>query len=237
VNIAHPAIGYIRPVVEGLIIAAVGILPWLGMARLNARVHPEVPWATILTLVYMGVLLAWLNGAGPPRKSAEDRRRRLRLRSQTLVPDAPLTGALPAALGLVVLSVVWTIIGRSSAVPDLAAYPTTEYRWSVFLMSGVMAGVVEEAAFRGYMQTGLEKIDPGRAIFITSFVFAASHITHGIGAVLLLGPGFFVTALLYGVLARQTGSILPGMIIHILGDLSHTFFGRLRGDAGLLFVN
>jgi membrane protease YdiL (CAAX protease family) len=47
----------------------------------------------------------------------------------------------------------------------------------MFIMGGLMSGVVEEAAFRGYMQTGLEKIDPANALVITSLVFAASHIT------------------------------------------------------------
>ena len=107
----------------------------------------------------------------------------------------------------------------------------------MFLMGGVMSGVLEEAAYRGYMQTGLEKVDPANAVLITSLVVAVSHITHGLGAVLLLGPGFFVAAVLYGILAQRTGTILPGMIIHVLGDLSYTFFGLLRGDVSLLFVD
>ena len=40
----------------------------------------------------------------------------------------------------------------------------------------------------------------------------------------------------HGSLARRTGSIVPGMVIHVLGDLAHTHFGLLRGDASLLFV-
>jgi membrane protease YdiL (CAAX protease family) len=98
-----------------------------------------------------------------------------------------------------------------------------------------MSGVVEEAAFRGYMQRGLEQVDPGNAVVVTSLVFAASHLVHGVGALPLL-PGFFMAGLLYGILAKQTGSIVPGMIIHVLGDLAHMFFGVLRGDASLLFV-
>ena len=62
------------------------------------------------------------------------------------------------------------------------------------------------------------------------------HITQGLGALLVLGPGLFVASTLYGALARRTGTILPGMVIHVLGDLSHTYFGVLRGDGSLLFV-
>lgn len=121
-------------------------------------------------------------------------------------------------------------------VPDLALFPTTSYRWSMFIMGGVMSGVVEEVAYRGWMQTGLERHDPDNAILITSLVFAGSHITHGLPTLLLLGPGFFAASMLYGHLARRTGTILPGIAIHVIGDLSYTFFGVLRGDIGLLFA-
>jgi ABC-2 type transport system permease protein/sodium transport system permease protein len=107
----------------------------------------------------------------------------------------------------------------------------------MFIMGGLMSGVVEEAAYRGYMQTGLEQTDPGNAVVITSLVFAVSHITHGLATVLILGPGLFMAAMLYGLLAKRTGTILPGMLLHIVGDLSYTFFGVLRGDASLLFVS
>ncbi|MGH9162647.1 MAG: hypothetical protein ACRD2X_21985 [Vicinamibacteraceae bacterium] len=42
---------------------------------------------------------------------------------------------------------------------------------------------------------------------------------------------------LYGILARRTGTILPGIAIHILGDLAHVYFGVLRGESSLLFVS
>lgn len=106
----------------------------------------------------------------------------------------------------------------------------------MFLMGPVTAGVVEEAAFRGYMQRGLERVDPASALWITSLVFVASHITHGLGAVVLLGPGLFAVSMLYGALAKRMGSIVPGMVIHTLGDMAYMYFGVLRGDGSLLFV-
>jgi membrane protease YdiL (CAAX protease family) len=95
---------------------------------------------------------------------------------------------------------------------------------------------VEEVAFRGYMQTGVERHDRENAIWITSLVFVASHITQGIGAV-LMGPGMFIASMLYGTLARRMGTILPGIVIHVLGDLARVYFGVLQGDGSRLFVN
>lgn len=231
--------GYVAPILQGLLIAAAGLVPWTLLAQTNARVRPDVPWAAVASLAYIGILLVWLNGAGPPRRTARHRHHRLRLWPRPR-PDAADTsgltaGAVVAFLGT--LYVLWIMIGRSSPIPDLSAFPTTSYRWSMFIMGGVTAGVVEEAAFRGYMQTGLEGQDRENALWITSLVFVAMHITQGTGAVLLLGPGLFVASMLYGLLARRTGTILPGIAIHILGDLAHVYFGVLRGDGSLLFVS
>lgn len=216
-------------------ILAVGVLPWLFLARVNATMRPDLPWSALLTLAYVGIMLAWLNGMGPPGRTAESRRQLLRL-----WPRSPLDPAGPSIIAIVallaLLTAVWIAISLTSPIPDLSAYPTTSYRWSMFIMGGVMAGVVEEAAFRGYMQTGIERFDRENAIWITSLVFVVSHITHGIGAVLLMGPGMFVASMLYGTLARWTGTILPGMAIHVLGDLARVYFGVLRGDSSLLFV-
>ena len=30
---------------------------------------------------------------------------------------------------------------------------------------------------------------------------------------------------------------MPGMVIHVLGDLARVYVGVLKGDGGLLFVN
>jgi membrane protease YdiL (CAAX protease family) len=199
-------------------------------------VRPDLPWAAVVSVVYIAILLAWLNGWGPPKRTADRRRRHLRLRqSGAAEGDGLPVGVIVVLLGL--LYVAWTAISLMSPMPDLSAYPTTSYRWSMFIMGGVTAGVVEEAAFRGYMQTGIEGHDRDNAIWLTSLVFVAAHITQGIGAVLVMGPGLFVASMLYGTLARRTGSIQPGMVIHVLGDLARVYFGVLRGDGSLLFVS
>jgi membrane protease YdiL (CAAX protease family) len=230
--------GYVTPILAGLLIAAAGLVPWILLAQLNARMRPDLPWAAVASLAYLVVLLLWLNGAGPPKRTARHRRQRLRLWPRTRPAAADTSGLTAGAVVafLVLLYVLWIMLGRSSPVPDLSAFPTTSYRWSMFIMGGVTAGVVEEVAFRGYMQTGLERHDRKNALWITSLVFVAMHITQGIGAVLFLGPGLFVASMLYGILARRTGTILPGIGIHILGDLAYVYFGVLRGDGSLLFV-
>ncbi len=223
-------------ILTGLAVLLAGIVPWLLLSQQNLRVRPDLPWAALTTVAYLAVLIAWLHGWGPPARSSASRRYLLRLSPrQTPADSGPPVGVLVASLA--VIYVVWTLISSMSPLPDLGDYPTTAYRWSMFLMGGLTAGVVEEVAFRGYMQSGLERHDHERALWITSLVFVAAHITQGLGAVIALGPGLFVTSMLFGWLARRTGSILPGMVIHSIGDLARVYFGVLHGDASLLFVN
>lgn len=239
-----PARAYVRPVLVGLLILAVGTAPWMVLARRNATVRPDVPWAAVATIAYLAVLLTWLNGVGWPRRTAAWRRWHLRLwppheregGDATARLRTRLAAAAPLVLGWGVLTVIWILVGRPAQPPDLDAYPTTAYRFSIFFMGALVSGVVEEAAFRGYMQRGLEAFGVERAVLTTSLVFTLMHGVHGLGTLLLVGPGFFVVSVLYGVLALRTGTVIPGMILHTLGDLAHTYFATLRGDGRLLFA-
>lgn len=222
----------LKPVLGGLLIAAAGIGPWLVLSGWNRTVRPDIPWAAAATLGYVAVAaggLAWFIRRGHPGL--------LRIWPPQRAADADFV-SMPALLGgFLLLYIAWIAIAWTSPVPDLSAFPTTAYRWSMFLMGGLMSGVVEEVAYRGFMQKQLERVVPTQAIAITSAVFVLSHITQGLGAVLVLGPGLFIASYLYGLLAQRTGTILPGIAIHVIGDLAHAFFGVLHGDASALFVS
>ena len=227
---------YALPVLLGSAITIVGVVPWLVLAPINARIRPDLPWAALLTAAFLVLYVAWLNGAGWPRAWRERRRYSLRLWRPTrstwtregLGPTATFVGLLAG------LTVLWIVVAGPDQPPDLTPYPTTSYRISVLVMGATVSGVVEEVAFRGYMQSGLERFGAGTAIVVTSLVFVLFHGVHGWQTLLLLGPGFFVASVLYGMLAYHTGSILPGAIIHVLGDMAYTFFATLGGDGSLL---
>ena len=235
---------YVRPALAGLLIAVIGSGPWILLARRNAALRPDVPWAALATFAYLALFIAWLNGAFWPRRTAARRRWLLRLWPPRGLPDrdgssgwrSRLAAAAPFVLGWGVLTMVWILITRPARPPDLSAYPTTAFRLSIFFIGPLVSGVVEEAAFRGYMQRGLEPFGVERAVLATSVVFTLLHAVHGLESLLLVGPGIFVASVLYGVLAVRTGTVIPGMILHTLGDLAHTYFATLRGDGRLLFA-
>lgn len=223
----------------GLAIQLAGTLAWVAMIRLNVREYPESPWAAATTACWLAVMLVWLSGRGWPRSTSAFRRCHLRLWQPQ--PGAWSGDSLATILGLVGamvgLAVMYVLIGASRSTVDVSPYPTTAIRFSVLLMGPLVAGVVEEAAFRGYMQSHLERIGPSFAILVTSAVFTLLHATQGVTYLLAFAPGIFVASVIYGHLAMKSGSILPGVALHFAGDLAYAYFALLGGDAALLFVN
>lgn len=225
-----------RAVLIGGLIAIAGIAPWTLLAPINARVHPEWPWAALVVIVLLGLVLTWLAGVGWPRSTREVRVFNMRL-------WRPEEGAwagdnLASVLGLMAviagIYVVWIVASPDQRITDFSAYPTPAYRISVLVMGAVVSGVVEEVAFRGYMQSQLERYGPSFAIGVTSLAFVLMHITHGFEALVLMAPGYFMASVLYGVLALRAGSILPGIVLHVVGDGLYTFFVMIGGDVGPL---
>ena len=82
------------------------------------------------------------------------------------------------------------------------------------MMSALVAGGVEEAAFRGYMQAPLERrYGPSIAIAVVALVFFFAHF-----APIAALPGFVLGGIMWGLLAFWSGSILPGVLLHTLVD-------------------
>lgn len=238
--VATPTVGRTVAValLMGLSIQAVGTLAWVGLIGLNTREYPEVPWAAVTMATVLVLMLVWLNGHGWPRRTSAFRRDHLRLwqpppgawSGESLTTILGLIGALAGLSGLYVL------IAASRPPVDVTAYAVA-LRWSSLLMSPAVAGVVEEMAFRGYMQRHLERIGPTFAILVTSVVFTLLHAAQGLPYLLTLGPGIFLASTVYGYLALKSGSILPGMALHFAGDFGFFFFVLLGGDTSLLFVD
>ena len=151
------------------------------------------------------------------------------------VPDdlwAPALGA--GALGLVTTLLLQGVLGRLVTLPqqrldsDPSKYPVlTLLAWVV--MSALVAGIVEETAFRGYIQGGIERSHGlTTAILITGVLFGFSHFTHPeVGIVLL--PYYLVVAAVYGLVAAATNSVYPSMVLHAGGNILSVFDLISRG--------
>ena len=77
------------------------------------------------------------------------------------------------------------------------------------VLAALVAGITEEVGFRGYMQVPLGKrYGPAIAITIVSIVFVLAHLNQAwAGGILII---LFIISVLWGVLARVSGSLIPG---------------------------
>jgi len=89
-------------------------------------------------------------------------------------------------------------------------------------IAGLVASVVEETFFRGFVQTLLKKkLDPISAILITALLFAAAHSFWRFHPLRL---ATFFPGLIMGYLRESTGNVFPSMIYHFLGNIWSIWF-------------
>lgn len=83
------------------------------------------------------------------------------------------------------------------------------------LLIVVTAPICEETCFRGMLFGGLrERLPRLAAALISGLIFGGLHVTSGASAVPPLIFFGFVLALLY----EKTGSIVPGILLHMLNN-------------------
>jgi membrane protease YdiL (CAAX protease family) len=225
----------VRAVVVGLAVGLVGTVPWTSLIAANTQYLPSVPWAAPVMAV---ILVAWwfyfAKGRGAPEVTAHARRLSGRANR---VPNHLWGPALGAGmLGLIATLLFQGVWARLVTLPqqqdlDPSQYPViTVFTWVV--MSALVVGVVEETAFRGYIQGGIERRHGlTTAILVTGSLFGLSHFTHPeIGIVLL--PFYLAAAAVYGLLAAATNSTYPSMVLHAGGNMfsAFTLFSQGRSE-------
>lgn len=209
-------------VVLGLAVAGVGAFPWPLLAQLNARLAPQLPWCIPATLLWLGILWKYLNGAGWPRSTSRDRQ--ALLRANRLPRPARIWVAGSIVVGCITLVAAYLVAIQFVDLPAHAFRPRTagSLSWGVSIMvmatSALVAGVVEEAAYRGYMQGLLgRRLSSPIAITITTLAFTGVHLLGG-AKMLPLAIPVAAASVLFGALTSTSGSILPAIALHTLTD-------------------
>jgi uncharacterized protein len=83
------------------------------------------------------------------------------------------------------------------------------------LLIAIAAPICEETCFRGFLFGGLrERLPRLAAALVSGLIFGGLHATTGVSAVPPLIFFGFVLALLY----EKTGSIVPGILLHMLNN-------------------
>jgi len=194
--------------------------PWSLVAVADLRLSPHVPWAIPMGFIYVGVVVAYLNGHGWPASTADMRRRHFRAR---LVSPAEAVWSLLA--GTLSITCLWLLFAASGnlerqAAPGREAILSTGVLFAFIIIGSAVTAIGEEGGFRGFMQAPLERrVGPWVAIVISAVAFVLIHATGGLPALARNGPFYLAAGLVYGVLAYLTQSILPALVLHFLGDI------------------
>ncbi|BAD39165.1 type II CAAX endopeptidase family protein [Symbiobacterium thermophilum] len=93
------------------------------------------------------------------------------------------------------------------------------------LVGALVPAFCEELSFRGYVLGALRPLGPGAAVVLTGLLFGALHLS-----LVRLIP-LTLLGMLWALAVQRSGSILPGMIMHLINNgtaLLLTFFVQDR---------
>ncbi len=139
---------------------------------------------------------------------------------------------MAGGLGIIALVVALRIANRmvvlpQQRLPDLTSVPENTV-FFLLLAAAPIAGIVEEVAFRGYMQGPIERrFGLTAAILLTGTIFAIVHLDF----TLILWPYYVTVAAIYGTVTHLTNSILPAVALHTAGNLYSNLDLWLHGQA------
>jgi sodium transport system permease protein len=84
--------------------------------------------------------------------------------------------------------------------------------WMIWAVLGVVPAICEELFFRGFVYAGLRKLGTWPGLVLTALCFGLAH-----ASIYRLLPTFTL-GLIIGVVRWRTGSVLCGMLIHLLNN-------------------
>jgi membrane protease YdiL (CAAX protease family) len=115
------------------------------------------------------------------------------------------------------MNYIWQWMGTAEGVDPFRGYNQADLI-VLLLFAVLMAPVLEELIFRGFVQSTFHKISPPiRSVIFTSLVFLMMHASYfenvrALAQVLVLG-------LCFGIWRERTQSLIPGMVAHLLNNI------------------
>jgi membrane protease YdiL (CAAX protease family) len=208
----------IRALVSGMLVFMTLQFGWGVLVVLNLETTPAIPWHAPAGLLYLWIVFRYFGGRWAPVSTTARRRKALGARSLSS-SQWPMALAACGATAVFIIAVAmlnYRLIAVPEDATDLSMYPwwTT---YSLLIMVAVVAGVSEEAGFRGYLQGALERrYGAPIAIGATSLAFWLVHLNHPSG--MARWPSLLTMGIALGALAYTSRSIYPALLTHALAD-------------------
>ena len=160
----------------GVLVLLAGNLPFNVLRAWNWRVGTDVPWAIVPAALWLFAYWQFIGGRFCAAASAATRRQNLR--ANRLSRRAWAASLLAGVLGFGALVALLAFVARLVQLPAGSPIVTPPDMpvatvLALIVMGSIVAGVTEEAAFRGYMQTPIERrYGLAVAIFINGALLA-----------------------------------------------------------------
>jgi membrane protease YdiL (CAAX protease family) len=210
----------LRAIISGLLMALIPANVW-PLLLLNLG----VPLAGVVEVAFLALYVWWASGGGPPRTTQAARATAFRRGIPT--PTQWSWGLIAALFFAISIHASIVLLFRIVPYPmatfrqgyDFSFIPSLPLKWIAVVVSATSAGICEETGFRGYMQRPLElRHGAPVAVLISSLFFTAVHLTKG-WAMAGMVPIVFGAGVLLGLLAWSSGSLIFGMIGHVVMDI------------------
>jgi len=217
---------FVKAIVSGVVIAFIGLGIWGALLAGGMKFPALVGWAVPVMAAVLFGGGAYLKYGVWPKSGRTFRADGVRLNAVRLKPFlfALAAGWTTMATGFSLYVARRSMLGLGGE--DALALPHAPLAVLLpgLVMAGIVAGTVEEIAFRGYMQGTLERrfgIVP--AILVSGFVWALFHLNHSyFGEAVLLWFGIFLAvATMLGTIAHRTNSVIPGIAVHSGFDIAY----------------
>jgi sodium transport system permease protein len=211
-----------------------GFVGNLQKASLETQLLASAAGTAVVFLLVPLLLIFWTN-----------RRLTTTLQLRAPSPLALLGGVLlgvslwPFAHELIVIS---QRIGLSTLTPEQMAELVSRFAdrteqmaqvpyWIILLAMAITPAVCEELFFRGYLQTALlQKLPWWGAILISAAVFGVFHISVGGLVILERVLSSAMLGLLLGWICYRTGSVWPGIVVHVIHNGFVVSLARFKNE-------
>jgi len=213
-----------RGIAVAELVVTIGTIPPSIAVILNLRTSPSIPWMLVVTPGWLLFFWWYVSGRGWPQSTQEARRRDLR--APSLSKHAWKWALIAGTLGITGTIAMAFVTVRLAHLPreafaapmDFSKYGMLTVICAIACISAT-AGVVEEAGFRGFLISPIQRRHGWTiAILISGIMFFLDHhLSHAYATFVFL-PFFLAISAVHGLLVRYSGSIRPSVLLHALAD-------------------
>ncbi len=159
-------------------------------------------------ILLVAIVGGWLTGVNPTAK--------LFWSPRDLGLGVLATGPMLVLLVVCLLSRSRGLVQVREFVRDTVGPFLSECHWYDIVLLALLAGVCEEAFFRGFLFLWIQEWNPVLAVMITNLLFGLAHAATAVYALLAAFLGLYLTAL---IATDPTPNLLIPITAHSLYDL------------------